>query len=435
MQTYEGKQLKLEEQQLIDPIGTIKEDQLLTTDIDRKVITHGATPMVEKLVNIAIKDVESNIVTVGDDRYFGAGATFGASVFTRDISIAGILALNKFYPEVMMDSIKHTRTLREKASFTVAEEYIVEGIPAPWKVKGETEETLRGGPISRRSDDVIWIWGASDWIEKNGNQRDDWKWLYETGKLFFNKIYQYFYDAEDGLYRGQACFVDVHFPTFKANGYPLEWSIGDCVLVKATSTNSLYKVAMDKMAKAAEILGLTEDVKEWKMSSKALKEAMIKELTYDDGKFAFFKDKQGNLHKRQDALGTAFVVLHDIVEGDEAEKLIRQYPLEECGIPLFYPFYDFTEQLKEYKVHWDGIYHNNTSWGFVDTFFLMAYEKATDEDVKPLNIAMLARSCRPNSSFREVVNFINKEPFGSENQLWTAAAFLNVCQRSGIIDK
>lgn len=425
--TYTGKSLTLEETCLKDELGVIKSEDLVSKTHDKSIELNHSTPMLEKLCAIALYDIESNIVTEGSESYFGAGATFGASVFTRDISIAGILSLNELYPQLMIDSLKYTRNLRDKAGFTVPEVYIVDGIPAPWEVKKDSQEVLRGGPITRRSDDVIWVWGASDWIEKNGNNKEDWQWLLQKGEYFFEKLYNYFYDVEDGLYRGQACFVDVHFPTFKANGYPLHYSIGDCVMVKATSTNVLYKVAMDKLAKAAMILNETEKQEKWQGQSLRLKEAMNRELTYDGGKFAFFKDKDGVLNKRQDALGTAFVVLHDIVEGNKAKELIENYPLHECGIPLFAPYYDFDEIIGDYKVHYDGTYHNNTSWGFVDTFFLMALEKATGVDQTDLNLAMLGRSCRPHSSFREVVNYISKEPFGSESQLWTAAAFLGVC--------
>jgi len=248
---------------------------------------------------------------------------------------------------------------------------------------------------------------------------DDWRWLYETGRECFQRLYDPFFDPEDGLYKGQASFIDIHYEDTKATGYPSEWTISDCVHIKATSTNCLYVKGLEVMGVAARKLGLADEAASWASKARALKEAIRRELRFEDGTFAYFKDRSGRLEDRRDALGTALAVLLEVVTGEEAVQALRDYPVTDAGVSLFHPFYPV-----------DNWYHNNSSWPFVDTLFLMASEKADGRDRIPLNLALLARVCR-DGTFHEVVDLRNKEVRGSGGQLWTAAAFLGTCMRAG----
>lgn len=179
---------------------------------------------------------------------------------------------------------------------------------------------------------------------------------------------------------------------------------------------------MKPWANAAKILGKpNEEVISWKQKANDLRKAICKNLKNTDGTFAYFKDKNGVLENRRDAMGTALAILSDVVTGKDAILAIKDYPVTEIGIPLFYPFYDNPET-----------YHNHTAWPFVDCFFLHALEKATGVNQKPFNAALLARTCVMDGSFHEIVDFNTKEPRGSGNQLWTAAAFINVCERANL---
>lgn len=433
---YLGKKLYMDDKVLKDGIGELASSQLKAKQ-PKKDKALGKSELLDKLYQIALWDIEANWVEEGGKIYFGAGRTFGKAVFTRDISIAGLLALNELYPKEMEDSLKYTREARRNTLFKASKDYVIEGIHGPWDITEEETNIYHCGPITRRSDDIIWIVAMADLIEKKwskageqeGSKEEDLQWLYDTGQWFFAHLYKYFYDKEDGLYKGQAVFVDVHFPHMKSNGYPLAWSISDCANVKATSTNATYKKAMDIMAMAAAALGDHEGEAYWSQRSNKLKNSILEQLTLQDGSLAYYKDSKGNVPKRRDALGTAFAVLFDVVEGTGAEQMMKSYPQGEWGIPLFDPFFERAKEDEGYTVIHDGIYHNETSWGFVDTLFLQAYEKATGISQREFNVALLARYCRPHSSFREVVNFNTTEPFGSESQLWTAAAFINACSR------
>ena len=74
---------------------------------------------------------------------------------------------------------------------------------------------------------------------------------------------------------------------------------------------------------------------------------------------------------------------------------------------------------------------NNSSWPFVDTFFLKAMELADGQSHVALNAALLAHSCMGEGTFHEVIDYRTREAKGSARQLWTAAAFIDVCQRAG----
>jgi len=226
-----------------------------------------ATPLIERLWRIALSDVESNIVRLPDgSTYFGAGSGFGARIYTRDISYAGILSLNRLYPEIMRKSLEHTRRVRLKLGFAVSRAHKVDGIEVDWAVEDISEEEFlakyRTNSYTRRTDDVVWLWCAGDLFERCGSP-DDWRWVYETGKECFQRLYDPFFDPEDGLYRGQASFIDIHYEDTKATGYPSEWTVSDCVHIKATSTNCLYVKGLEVMSVAARKLGLADEAASW----------------------------------------------------------------------------------------------------------------------------------------------------------------------------
>ncbi len=421
--TYYRPPLILEPTRLHDALGVIELSDLPDPEPSNKMRLKNATPLIERLWRIALSDVESNIVRLPDgSTYFGAGTGFGAQVYTRDISYSGILSLNRLYPGIMRQSLEHTRRVRLRLGFTVSRAHKVDGIEVNWAVEDISEEEFlakyRTNSYTRRTDDVVWLWCAGNLFERYGSP-DDWRWLYETGRECFQRLYDPFFDPEDGLYKGQASFIDIHYEDTKATGYPSEWTISDCVHIKATSTNCLYVKGLEVMGVAARKLGLADEAASWASRARSLKEAIRRELRFEDGTFAYFKDRSGRLEDRRDALGTALAVLLEVVTGEEAVQALRDYPVTDAGVSLFHPFYPV-----------DNWYHNNSSWPFVDTLFLMASEKADGRDRIPLNLALLARVCR-DGTFHEVVDLRNKEVRGSGGQLWTAAAFLGTCMRAG----
>jgi len=153
-----------------------------------------------------------------------------------------------------------------------------------------------------------------------------------------------------------------------------------------------------------------------------LKDAIRRQLRREDGTLSYFKDKQGVLQERREALGCALAVLSGVVTGGEATAALKDYPVTDGGVPLFHPFFP--------EPDW---YHNNSSWPFVDTFFLKALEVFDGVDRSAQNAALLARTCIGNGSFHEVTDYRTRAVRGSGSQLWTAAAFLDTCRRAGLV--
>ena len=431
---YQKGPLVLKANSLEDGLG-----QFVTADLPNVtpkntiVLKPDATPLIKKMWNIALHDVELNLITNSYGTYFAAGRRYTDRVYTRDISFAGILGLNAVYPKEMMKSLRVTREVVAKMGYKVSTEEVIKEIDAPWEAITDDRKQImaqfKSNSITRRTDDVVWVWAMDD-LFKSHPELADWNWFYTNGKSNFEDLYAPWFDATDGLYRGQNTFQDL-----QSDGYPDGYSQADCVLLKSTSTNCLYYKAMLSLANAAKKCNLPQESKSWTTKAKALKMAILKELRLPDGTFTYFKDRNGKVLPNQHNLGTAFAVLFGIVEGKAAKKAIDNYPSNQYGTPLIYPY------LGDGKGD-----HNAAAWPFCDTFFLQAKEIADGKDYTGYNAALLARTMGTKfsekrdkdwggfGSFHEKVPLPSGLISGSGSQLWTSAAFMNICLRANIVD-
>jgi hypothetical protein len=236
---YEKGPLELKANSLADGLGQFVTDDLL--DVNPKCtikLKKDATPLTQKMWAIALNDVELNLITNEYGTYFAAGRRYTDRVYTRDISYAGILGLNALYPKEMMTSLRVTRNVVSKMGYKVSTEEIVKEIDAPWEAitddKKQIMALFKSNSITRRTDDVVWVWAADD-LFKSHPEVADWNWFYTNGKNNFEMFYAPWYDKTDGLYKGQNTFQDL-----QSDGYPDGYSQADCVLLKSTSTNCLY---------------------------------------------------------------------------------------------------------------------------------------------------------------------------------------------------
>jgi hypothetical protein len=331
-----------------------------------------------------------------------------------------------------MKSLRVTRDVVSKLGYKVSREEVIKEINAPWEIiaedKTEVMAQYKSNSITRRTDDVVWIWAVDD-LFKSHPEVADWKWFYNNGKKNFDEFYAPWYDKTDGLYKAQPTFHDI-----QSSAYPKGYSQADCVLLKSTSTNCLYYKALLSLANAAKKCNLPEESKVWNQKAKSLKAAIIKELMLPDGTFTYYKDRYGKVMPNQHNLGTAFAIIFGVVEGKAAKKAIENYPTSEFGTPLQYPFMENKGD------------HNQASWPFCDTFFLIAKEIADGKDYTGYNAALLARTMGTKldpkknpewggfGSFHEKVQLPSGLISGSGSQLWTSAAFMNVCMRANLID-
>jgi hypothetical protein len=431
---YEKGPLVLKANSLEDGLGRFETADLPNVNPKSTIgLKPIATPLTKKMWNIALHDVELNLITNDYGTYFAAGRRYTDRVYTRDISFAGILGLNAIYPKEMMNSLRVTRKVVSKMGYKVETEEVVKEIDAPWDAITDDRKQImaqfKSNSITRRTDDVVWIWAVDDLFQSHPEVAD-WNWFYTNGKSNFDTLYAPWYDTTDGLYKGQNTFQDL-----QSDGYPDGYSQADCVLLKSTSTNCLYYKAMLSLANAAQKCNLPAESKSWIKKAEALKKAILKELLLPDGTFTYFKDRNGKVLPNQHNLGTAFAVLFGIVKGEAAKKAIDNYPSNQYGIPLIHPFLG------------DGNGdHNAAAWPFCDTFFLQAKEIADKQDYTGYNAALLARTIGTKfsdkrdkewggfGSFHEKVPLPSGLISGSGSQLWTSAAFMNVCLRANLVE-
>lgn len=383
----------------------------------------GATPLLERLWRVALADAEANVVQHAGNAYFGSGRHFGPILFTRDIAYSGVLGLNPLFPALMRSSLMTVVGQRLSLGWRAPRAYHIPELDAPWVLEegsdGEFLERHRTNCFVRRTDDVVWLWAAGELAEAGAL---DWAWVHATGTRCFDELYAPLLDPSDGLWRGQASFIDIHFEHKRSAGYPLDWSIADCVLIKATSTNCLYVRGMQVMAQAAAQLSRCEEAESWRARGACLAATIRQRLRRPDGACEWYLDRHGRPSGRTEALGTALAVLLGVLSGAEAVAAIAAHPFDPGrGVPVFWPFFDDAR-----------CYHNLTAWPFVESFFMRARERATGEPTVALELALLARSCVDDGTFHEVVDWRSGKPGWSASQLWTAAAFLGACRRAGL---
>ncbi len=410
--------------------------------------------LTERWIAQALRDVELNIV---EGRYFGAGKAFGPVVFTRDFSLSGLLALNRLYPELMRSSMHYDREVRFRTHWSVQKQCSVVG-KIDWplvRTELEKEDFLREyrtSDITRRSDDVVWIWAYHDLLTNSATQPttlDEWRWFYDTALRCFLDYYDVFHDSNDGLYRGQSCIVDVmmcgyqgqhwqederdaaHFlikhvddqadaSRWRPGLFPV--SLRRSLLLKAASTNALYVVAMRCLADAAEHLGLTEEAERWRERGAALRSRMRHVFLEADGCPAYLLWDDGQLDRRRHVLATAFWAMTGVFDRDEARRALASYPTLEWGVPFYEPFFADNPHL----------YHNHACWPFADAFFHRAWQLVEPSPENLLRwVCRLGRSCRDARGFREITEAANGRLAGSAHQLWSAAGFLSACLELG----
>ncbi len=428
MLTYKSDKLTLGTDFLDDEYGRLTLNDLPSPQPKHQARLTNSSPILERLWTCALYDAESNILMREGKPYFcagGRGQGWNGMIFTRDQAYASILGLGTFFPEQMHSCIEVSRKVRLELGLRTPNDHTMPRFKMP--VEDITHEQFREkygtNPYCRRTDDVVWLWWADELFKKYYDTTADWQWLYETGKRCFAELYQPFFDETDGLYHGQASFIDIGY-----NGYPPDMpyqtidALRRSVAIKASSTNALYYRGLLVMETCAKRLQLNDEAVEWADKAAALRQSFRAGFIRSDGGITYFLHEDGHPEPRREALGTAFAVLHDLLDKDEAIAAFKNYPEAWWGVPLFTPFYDT-----------DATYHNNSAWPFVNSFYLRAKARATGMDTLPYELALLVRSCH-GDTFHELTSARNGAPSGKEAQLWTIGPFLHAAALTGTVE-
>ncbi len=347
-----------------------------------------------------------------DNKTFWAGYGFNTLIYTRDTSYSSFLGTSFILPDVVNSHIKYTRKLRKHLGLKVSEEHFIPIEDIPQKVLDISEQEYMDkyntNSYTRRTDDIVWVIGIWDYYCVSQDEKI-LKWMIETFEYFDKNFYSYFFDEEDNLYRGQPSFIDVG-----GSGYP-DYTIQDGIMIKALSTNCLYAAAFDRIEKACKKLGLTKKAEKYKNRSLKLKQSIREKFVNENGYYGYFINKDGYVENRRELLGSAFLILFDILSKEEQNIAIDGYKEGTFGRPLIWPFYKN-----------ETVYHNNSTWPFADTLFSFAEFKYNRK--KETLLSTLAKLCRHSlkGNFNELLEYKTGNFVGCESYIWSTASYLAV---------
>jgi glycogen debranching enzyme len=232
-------------------------------------------------------------------------------------------------------------------------------------------------------------------------------YILEQFDYFDEHFYRYFFDEADGLYRGQATFIDVAGPCYPGRGP------GKTVILKALSTNCLYAGCFSILQKVASLAGKSERADAFGQRRDRLAESIRKSFGVHG--YPFYKDEDGNFSDRREILGTAFLAIFDILPRDESASLLASYHEGDYGRPLVWPFYGSKQ-----------IYHDNSTWPFADTIFALAeYKVGNRSEVIRATLGKLCRAAL-SGNFNEVLEYATGKFVGCPGYIWSAASYLAV---------
>lgn len=368
-------------------------------------------PIWESMFHIALCDFEMNYM----GGHFRVTPDFHPDMFfTRDIAYSSMLGANFAFAEEIKTHLRATRVLRRNVGFkTIPGHRIrIESVTPLEELLPMTNltffEKFNTHAFARRTDDICWVPGYWDAMKVRLDE-GELEWFVSEFEYFDTTFYRHMLD-EDGLYFGQATFIDIG-----GTGYPDHFTPEDSIMIKATSTNAVYYRAFKIMEEAYTLLGREEDAALMGARAERLKSAILDGLRLEDGHFAYFKHLDGTLEPRREQLGSAFPVLFGIVEGEDTAAGVGNAPGNDFGNPLLWPFYPGTR-----------VYHNNSIWPFANTFFNLAEYKATPDDAHILRtLANLTRHAL-QGNFAELFDY---ETGGgrfkhARSYTWSAAAYM-----------
>ncbi len=389
-------------------------------------------PMLDAMYGIAIRDHQNVVIDpktylymlcsrfrgrkripegfVPPGSVFWAGYGFNTNLYTRDTAYSAWLGTGYILPDVVKSHLQYVRTLRRKIGWKVSRKHDIplDGLQVEMLDVEEREMAAlyNTNSYTRRTDDVVWVLGLWEYY-KSTFDAEVLPYMLDEFDYFDEHFYRYFFDEADGLYRGQATFIDVAGPCYPGR------NPGRTVILKALSTNCLYAGCFAILRKAAALLGQSERAEVFNQRRERLAEAI--RTSFGEHGYPFYKDEEGNFSDRRETLGTAFLAIFDILPLAECAELLVSYQGGDFGRPLVWPFYGS-----------ERTYHDNSTWPFADTIFALAeYKIGNRPDVIRSTLGKLCRGAL-NGNFNEVLKYATGEFVGCPGYIWSAASYLAV---------
>ncbi len=357
----------------------------LSKDISRYPQFSSSHTITNALYNLSLEELIQNI---RPDSAFMAGAKW-PGVWTRDISYSILLALAITNPDISKNSLLA-------------------------KVKDERiiQDTGTGGSWPISSDRMSWalaaweiyiVTGDKDWLQKS----------YTILKNSTSADRNTLIDPYTNLFYGESSFLD-----WREQSYPPWMDPKDIFTSLNLSTNAVHFRTYQILAKMAKILD--EPYKEYSEIAQSIKQAINTHFWMAEkgyyGQYLYGRNYKA-LSTRSEALGEAFSILFDIAEKAQKNKITKNTPLLDFGIPCIFPQ---TTNIPPY--------HNNGIWPFVQSFWTWAAAKAENEKAVAHGLSSIYRAAALFLSNKENLvastgNF-NGTEINSDRQLWSVAGNL-----------
>ncbi len=383
---------------VVEPDGTVKTNgchnrpwwRFIDYDKQGVIDYEGPIPVLKAAYDLAVQEYLENR---GHEGVLLTGASWGRSVWTRDVAYAALLGIDLADPEICLSSLKARVSHGEVMQDT--------GTGGAW-------------PIS--TDRVVWGIAAWELYLLTGNR----EWLKWIAAILDKTCLHDILVADDmaGVVRGESSFLD-----WRSQSYP-EWmtpaDIGEsCSL----STMALHARVREILSNVFAELGDAEKASYWQ--EEALRVKLALEMMFRiPNRCAYGQFLYGRgypvLSERMDVLGTLLCLMFGFVKGEEASYFFNEIPHYALGLPCFHP----------QQVSSAGWYHNGASWPFVEGFYGQIASSLGNEDALSAALACLVRSALINGTNKENVSLTTGTSEGliksSDRQLWSVAGMLGI---------
>lgn len=346
-------------------------------------------------------------------------------VWTRDLSYAADLGL------ALLDPARVMRSLDFKLSPWR------DGLVKPAAAAGSADglqiiqDTGTGGSWPVSTDRVAWAFGAARVLDLlSPDQRAAFapRALRALSNTVDNDRLAAF-DAADGLYSGEASFLDWREQSYSA------WIVDDLASLassKALSTNLAHYKALKLAAMLAREQGQTTTADKYAAWAAALKTAINRRFWLPDaGMYASLSGPHFDgapLHQF-DWLGQSLAIVTGVADAARTRSILARYPHGRYGPPVIFP-----------QQPGRPIYHNRAIWPFVTAYGLRAAAIGKNVAVADAAYASLMRGAALNLSNVENLEWLSGQPLlldetqpalsgpviNSRRQLWSVGAYLGM---------
>lgn len=270
---------------------------------------------------------------VREDGALSAGAKW-PGVWTRDVSLAGILSLALVAP----DALRLSLLAKVDSSGRII------------------QDTGTGGSWPASSDRMVWALAAWEIYAATGDRA----WLRQAHDIIRRSAeadLHAVHDSATGLMNGESSFLD-----WREQSYPRWMEPADIYRSQNLGTNAVHYGAYRVLANMAR--ALDEPAAQWDSIADGIQRGMTAQLWQPErgwfGQYRYGRTWRA-LSPRAESLGEALASIYGAASLAQRQQLMQRAPVVQFGVPVFWPY-----------IAGERFYHNATIWPFVTAYWTWA---------------------------------------------------------------